>query len=55
VTDLKPEPTLGDIEKAHIQFYISNVDNTHGQEEKCKGRGRGKGKKLLGPIATTPM
>jgi hypothetical protein len=50
---LRSDPTLADIEKAHIQFYKDQVDDTYGQ--KGKGRGRGKGKKQVGPIATTPM
>ena len=50
---LKADPTIGDIERAHKQFYINQVDETYGQ--KGKGKGRTIGKKQVGPIATTPM
>ena len=46
---LKADPTLADIERAHIQFYREQVDDAYGQ------KGKGKGKRLLGPIATTPI
>ena len=44
---LRSDPTLGDIERAHVKFYREQVDDTYGQ--------KGKRKKQVGPIATAPM
>jgi hypothetical protein len=36
---LKVDPTMADIERAHIQFYIDQVADTYGQQGNGKKRG----------------
>ena len=37
---MKSDPTVADIERAHIQFYIDQVDDTDGHQGKGQGRGK---------------